>query len=137
MFPTVFLPWWAWVYLLFVLVTYVFSWSVDAARSRHNVVSSSLSLFTICVCVVGFFNSHILSVFGIMIVPMVAVGVYWEFTRAVQESEIAHVMLDGDPELTDGERDFLLNTAIGFNACVVLPGYVMGLILCLNILGVI
>ena len=135
MFPEISLPWWGWGYLILALIVFVISWSVEAARSHDNILASTLSLFTICVSVIGFFNPPVIAFLGFFIIPMVALGVFWEFTRAVKETDVAQAMLEEDPELTEKERDFLLNIAIGFNALIILPGYIMGLILCFNVLG--
>lgn len=132
---TIHMPWWAWGYLLITLVVFILSLSVDKERSGNKTFSSMLSLFTISISVVGFFNNQIVDFFGLFILPMVALGIFWEFTRSVQESEIAQDMLDKDLSLTDEERNFLMNVAIAFNAIIVVPGYVMGLVLCFNVLG--
>ena len=131
----IYLPWWAWGYLAVALVVFALSWTIEEMRSHNNVISSSLSLFTICTCVVGFFNPQIPEFLGVLIIPMVAIGIYWEFTRVEVEKKIARKMLEQDLELTDDEREFLLNTGLVFNALIIVPGYVMGLFLCFNVLG--
>lgn len=135
MLPEIIMPWWAGLYLLVALIVFAMSWSVDAARTHNNIVASSLSLFTICVSVLGFFNQEIAGFFGLMIIPMVAIGVYWEYIRSVRETDLAQKMLDDDPELTQGQREVLLNVAMVFNGLIIVPGYVAGLILCFNALS--
>jgi len=135
MLSTIYMPWWAWGYLIITLVVFILSLSVDKECCGNKIFSSILSLFTISISVVGFFNNQVVEFFGLFILPMVALGIFWELTRSVQESEIAQDMLDKDLSLTDGERNFLMNAAIAFNAIIVVPGYVMGLILCFNVLG--
>ncbi len=135
MLSEIYMPWWAWLYLFIALIVFLLSLSVDEHSSGNKIFSSILSLFTICISVVGFFNIHVVDFLGLFIIPMVALGIFWEFTRSVQESEIAQKMLDSDPALSDEERNFLMNTAIAFNALIVVPGYVMGIVLCFNVLG--
>lgn len=131
----IYLPWWAWIYLIIALAVFALSWTIEEMRSHNNVISSSLSLFTICICVVGFYNPQIPEFLGLLLIPMVAIGIYWEFTRVEVEKKIARSMLDQDLELTDDERDFLLNIGLVFNALIIAPGYIMGLVLCFNVLG--
>lgn len=135
MLPEITMPWWAGLYLLVALIVFAMSWSVDAARTHNNVVASSLSLFTICVSVLGFFNQEIAGFLGLMIIPMVAIGIYWEYTRSMRETVLAQNMLDEDPELSDQEKETLLNVAMIFNGLIIVPGYVTGLILCFNALS--
>ncbi len=135
------LPWWAWAYLVLVLGVYAASFfsdeDVQGEFDRDDIISSSISLFCICVFVVGFFNSSVTDFLGFMVIPMVGVGVFWEFTRAVRETGLAQRELDGEQDLTDGERRFLLNIAVGFNAVLVVPGYMVGVLLAANAFQVI
>ncbi len=129
------MPWWGWGYLLFVLAMFIASFMAEDPRSRHEIIGSTLSLFTICTFVVGFFNFFVAEFLGVMLLPMLAVGVYWEFTRSLSEIKRAQILLEGEKDLSDEERGLLLNVAMIFNAVVVVPGYVMGLVLCAEFIG--
>ncbi len=135
MLSTIYMPWWAWGYLLITISVFMLGLAVDRSRSGNKIFSSSMSLFTIYVSVIGFFNDQIVSFLGLFILPMVFIGIFWEFTSSIRESKRARDMLDNDPSLTDEERDFLMNAAIIFNALIVVPGYVMGLFLCFKVLA--
>ena len=124
------LPWWGWAYLLLVLTMFVIGFFVrDSGFDADRSVASAFSLFSICIFVVGFFNPPLITFLGLFVIPMTAIGVYWEFTRAVRETARAQEELAGAHDLDDEERGFLLNMAIGLNALVVVPGYMMGIIL--------
>lgn len=129
------MPWWGWGYLLFVMTMFISSLFTEKKLSTHEIIGSALSLFTICVFVTGFFNVFVSHFLGVMLLPMLAVGVYWEFSQAVLETSRAQGLLKDQNDLSDGERDFLLNMAIAFNGLVVVPGYVMGLVLCAEMIG--
>ncbi len=134
MLPDIMLPWWGWFYLFFVLLMFVASFFSHKKQNFNEIISSAFSLFTICVLVIGFFNFQIVNFLGVLIIPMTLVGIYWEFTRAVIETKEAEAELASEAELNDNERVFLLNIAVGFNALTVLPGYIIGIILSLDIL---
>ncbi|MGH1402827.1 MAG: hypothetical protein ACRBDL_01140 [Alphaproteobacteria bacterium] len=128
----VLMPWWAWLYLSFVLVMFVWGFVSDKDIKRDEVIGSIFSLFSICAFVTGFFNAYISQFFGVFLLPMVAVGVIWEFRRAIEGTESAQDELSKEQDLSDGERVILLNVAIGFNALIIVPGYVVGSILCFH-----
>ena len=130
------LPWWGWGYLLFVLVMFVASLFVKDPPDVNELGASALSLISICIFVVGFSNPLVPQFLGILIIPMTLIGLYWEFTRAVSETETAQHELAGEKSLSDGDRAFLLNVAIALNALVVVPGYVMGTVLSCYVLGI-
>lgn len=137
----VLMPWWAWGYLMLVSATFIVGCFIEpqtvSRRVYRNIlIASCCSLFCICVFVTGVFNPQSVRVFGPMIVPMTLVGIFWEFTKAVNETRIAELELEKETDLSDDEQKFLLNLAIGFNAVLVVPGYVAGLVLSARILGV-
>lgn len=129
------LPWWGWGYLLVVMTLFIAGCISDEKPDWNELVSSALSLFSICIFVIGFFNAFIVDAVNYLLIPMFLIGVYWEFSRALTESRRAEEDLSNDIDLTDNERIVLLNVAIGVNALVVVPGYVMGLVLCCKLLG--
>ena len=116
---------------------FVTSFFSEKSLNRHEISASLLSLISLFTFVVGFYNPPVIQFSGLLIIPMTLIGIYWEFTRAVQETGYAQDELAQEPDLSDGERAVLLNVAIGFNALIVVPGYVMGIILSFNVLGVI
>lgn len=129
------LPWWASLYLLLVLGLCVASLFTEKKRSHHDIVGSAMSMFSICTFILCFYISDIAQLFGYLVIPMTIVGIYWEFTRAVQETSYAREMLAQEGDLTEGEQNFLLNVAVSFNALVVVPGYLAGIIVSLRALG--
>lgn len=137
MFTHVALPWWGWLYLLFVLTMFITSFFFEKSLNMNEISASAMSLFSICVFVVGFYNPLVVQFLGILIIPMTLIGIYWEFTNAIHETGNAQDELARESDLSDGERAALLNVAIGFNALIVVPGYVLGVILSFNVLGII
>lgn len=136
----VLMPWWAWGYLMLVSAIFIMGCFVEpktVSRKMYvnSMFASCCSLFCICIFVIGVFNPEAVSVFGPMIVPMTVVGLFWEFTKAVNETRIAERELKREFDLSDDEQKFMLNMAIGFNAILVVPGYVAGLMLSMRILG--
>ncbi len=136
MLTTIMLPWWGWVYLLLTLAVFVAGFFSEERLDLDELVGSSLSLFSICVFVIGFFNPQVVAFFGVLLVPMAGIGIYWEFIRANEETRRAEEELSREPDLDDGERALLLNVAVGFNALIVVPGYMVGVVLCFNMLGI-
>ncbi len=137
MLTDILLPWWGWVYLIFVLVMFIAGLFVKDAPDISELSSSIFSLFSICIFVVGFSNAYVTQFLGVFIVPMAVIGIYWEFTRAVRETGRAQNDLLVEKSLSEEERAMLLNIAIGLNALVVVPGYVMGIVLSFRVIGVI
>ncbi|MGH1457060.1 MAG: hypothetical protein ACRBDI_09785 [Alphaproteobacteria bacterium] len=129
------LPWWAWAYLFALLSLFFAGLFSGEERSFNRIISSAFSVFSINIFVIGFFNGFIIDLIGYLIIPMFMIGVFWEFTRANIETARAQSELEKEVELSEGERDFLLNTALLFNAVVIVPGYVAGFVLCLRVLG--
>ncbi|PCI57093.1 MAG: hypothetical protein COB36_02145 [Alphaproteobacteria bacterium] len=137
MFTQVVLPWWGWGYLLVVLTIFVTSFFSEKSLNMNEVSASAMSLFSICVFVIGFYNPLVVQFLGILIIPMTLIGIYWEFTSAIYETGNAQDELAREADLSDGERTLLLNVAIGFNALIVVPGYVLGIILSIYVLGIV
>lgn len=120
---------------MLVLTMFISGFLTDKSWNRHEITGSVLSLLSICIFTICFFNADIYRIFGYWLLPMVIIGGYWEFIRAVQETEAAKGELEKEPELDEKERDLMLNIAIAFNAFIVVPGYVMGIVLCFHLLG--
>lgn len=80
------------------------------------------------------FNVEIAQFLGLFLLPITAIGIYWEYSRAERETVSAKRQLAEEIDLTEEEQEFMLNIALGLNALVVVPGYVAGLILCFNML---
>ena len=135
MLTQVMLPWWGWAYLLFVLTIFIAGFFADKSLDSNEIIGSSLSLFSICVFVIGFFNPEVIAFLGYFIIPMTILGIYWEFTTVVRETGKVQAELADDPELTEDEQTLLINIAMAVNALVVVPGYVLGIVLCFNLLG--
>ncbi len=130
------LPWWAWGYLFALLSLFFAGLFAGEERSVNRIISSAFSVFSINIFVVGFFNGFVLDLIGYLIIPMFMIGVFWEFTRANIETVRAQAELEKEADLNDEERNFLLNMALLFNALVIVPGYVAGLVLCLRVVGI-
>lgn len=135
MLSSVYMPAWAWCYLVFCVLLFAVGATADKLRSRNHLISSALSLFCICLCVTGFFNENIQNLFGYSIIPLVCMGIFWEFSRAVRETKLAEEELENEGDLSEKERSILLTLAIGFNGIVVVPGYVAGILLSFRIIG--
>lgn len=129
------MPSWAWGYILLCAGLFTLSVSSEKTRNKNELISSVFSLICICVFTLGFFNAFIANILGYLVIPMACVGIYWEFTRAIIETKLAEEELEKEGDLSEGERSALLNLAIGFNALIVVPGYVMGLMLSFRVLG--
>ena len=56
MLNTILLPWWGWLYLFVVLTLFTVGFFLRDSADMDRNVGSALSLFSICVFVVGFFN---------------------------------------------------------------------------------
>jgi len=129
------MPLWAGLYLVLVLIVFIAGFFTKHDRDFNEIYSSALSLFSICALVVAFFNPSVAAFLSWFVFPITAIGLYWEFSRAERETVFARGRLAQEIELDDDEREFLLNIAIGINALIVVPGYVVGLLLCFNLLG--
>lgn len=93
-----------------------------------------MSLFSICVLSLALFNPIIADFLGLFLLPITAIGISWEFSRAERGTVTAKRQLSEEVDLSEEEQAFMLNLALGLNALVVVPGYAAGLILCFNML---
>lgn len=98
-------------------------------------ISSVFSLISIVVLSFAFFHQPLADFFGFFVIPIVIVGISWEFTQAVKGTEKAEKILEDEQDLTEEERGFLVNAGIFLNALIVVPGYIMGLMLCYQFLS--
>ncbi len=128
------MPWWAWLYLVVVFAIYAIGLFLDEDADRVKRIISVFSLISICLCVSGFFNPTIAGFLGFLFVPIVACGLYWEFREAVRDTSKAQAEIAKDQELDDWERNALLNMGIALNAALVVPGYMFGVMLCVQLL---
>ena len=128
----VFVPWWLLIYLLLVLLLSGFSLLEPNKGGLVSAFSSIFSLVCIFVFSIGFYHSPLAEFFGFFLLPMVLIGILWEFTQSVRGTEKAQELLKGEKDLTEEERGLLLNAGIFLNALIVVPGYIMGIMLCLN-----
>jgi len=128
------LPWWAGLYLGIVFLMsaagFMFSYQKDPAPA----LSDLLSTLCVFVFVMGYFHAPLALYFGWFLVPMVLMGIAWEYKRAIFETGLAERELEKEAELTENERRALINLAIALNGFVVVPGYVCGLVLCFNLM---
>lgn len=129
------LPWWALSYL-----GVVFALSFAGAFSGFRTdpaaaVSGLFSSASVFVFVIGIFHPPLAAYFGWFLVPMVVIGIMWEFNRAVFETNSAEKELRDEIDLTDEERVFLINFAVALNALIIVPGYMCGVKLCFDLLA--
>ncbi len=129
------MPWWAWLYLGFTLSMFILSLFVEKPANIDEMIGSALSLFTICISVIGFFNHAVVELFGLLLIPMIVIGCVWEFKRAIEETERTQEELKKERELSEGEQGVMLYIAIGFNATIVVPGYTAGMVVCYHMVG--
>tara|TARA_B100001989_G_scaffold252785_1_gene236198 strand:+ start:37 stop:471 length:435 start_codon:yes stop_codon:yes gene_type:complete len=130
----VFVPWWILLYLLFVLILSGFSLVEPLQEDYVAAISSIFSIVCIFVFTIGFYHKPLADFFGFFVIPMTIVGISWEFGQSVRGTEKAEKLLEEEKELSDEERGFLINAGIFLNAAIVVPGYVMGLMLCFDFL---
>ncbi|MBI1301728.1 MAG: hypothetical protein GC137_08745 [Alphaproteobacteria bacterium] len=128
------MPWWAWGYLFVVIGIFIASFFTPREISFNRLSASACSLFSICTFVIAFFHSPIAHFLGLFLVPMTLIGIYWEFVNAADETSEAQDYLNNQHDIDEGERAFLLNVAIGLNALVIVPGYVLGILLSVDVL---
>lgn len=126
-------PWWAVLYLVVLFSFTVAGIAEDWRRNPPGACSSAISCFFSIVFVIGYFNEMWAAKFGWVLIPMVIYGLMWEFYASVRESGQAEEELKTYDDLTDEEKSFLLNMAIVVNAMIVLPGYLAGLRLCVDL----
>lgn len=126
-------PWWAVLYLVVLLSLAAAGALEDLKSNPKGACSSAISCVFSFVFVVGYFNEAWAAKFGWVLIPMVVYGLMWEFYASVRESGQAEAELKGYDELTDDEKNLLLNAAIVMNALIVLPGYLAGLKLCVDL----
>lgn len=131
---TLSLPWWAALYLCMVYgISAVGLWE-DWWNNRVAAIGSMMSLASIAAFVVSYHNPSIAQHFGVLFFPMFIVGVLWEFTQSVHETARAQKEIQDEPDLNEGEKNFLVNMAIGLNALIVVPGYAYGFKICYDML---
>ncbi len=130
---TLTVPWWAMMYLVvlfsFTVAGMIEHWKRNPAEACSSFISGCFAL----VFVVGYFNVEWVERFGWLLLPMLIYGLLWEFYASVQETYLAEEELKKQNDLTDDEKTILLNLAIFVNALVVVPGYVAGVKLCVDL----
>lgn len=134
MLETLSLPWWAAGYLMVLLSFSVAGLINDLKHHPAGCVGSVMSLAFVFVFVIGYFHAPLAQHFGLLMLPMVVIGVAWEFTQAVQDTGRAEEELEKENDLDENEKTFLLNMATALNALLIVPGYVFGLKLCFDII---
>ncbi len=130
---TLSVPWWASLYLVVLFVFTVTGIFEDWKRNPRAACASAISCCFSFVFVIGFFHPDWAAKFGWVLIPMLIYGLMWEFYASVQETGQAEQELKSYDDLTDDEKSMLLNMAIIANALVVVPGYVAGLKLCVDL----
>ncbi|MCB1591895.1 MAG: hypothetical protein KDI90_05530 [Alphaproteobacteria bacterium] len=130
---SLFIPWWGVLYLVVLLSLTVAGILEDFKNNPKGACSSAISCFFSYVFVAGYFNENWAAKFGWVLIPMVIYGLMWEFYASVRETGKAQQELQTYDDLTDDEKSFLLNMAVMFNAFVVLPGYLAGVKLCVDL----
>lgn len=128
------LPWWAMLYLCTVYGFSAIGLWEDLRHNRVAAIGGIMSLATITVFIFSYHMPHIASHFGYLFFPMLVLGIVWEFTQAIHETERAQEELEKEMELNDGEKAFLVNMATGLNALLIVPGYAYGIKLCYDII---
>lgn len=128
------LPWWAALYLCTIYGASAVGLYEDWRNNRVAAIGGTMSLACVTAFVLSFHNAAIAGHFGYLFIPMLLVGVLWEFTQSVHETARAQAELSNEQELNDGEKNFLVNMAVGLNALIVVPGYAYGFMLCYGLL---
>ncbi|MCB1682758.1 MAG: hypothetical protein KDI65_12600 [Alphaproteobacteria bacterium] len=130
---TLSVPWWASLYLVVLFSFTVAGIIEDWRRNPRGACASAISCCFSFVFVIGFFHPDWATKFGWVLIPMLIYGLMWEFYASVQESSEAEQELKSHDDLTEEEQTMLLNMAIIVNALVVVPGYMAGLKLCMDL----
>lgn len=134
MLDTLSLPWWASGYLVLLFAFHAVALFDDFKKDIAASVGSLLSLLALNVFVIGYYSPPLAQHFGWLLIPMLLISIFWEFTRSVHDTELAEKELEKEKDLSEGERSFLLNMATALNALLIVPAYVFGVVLCFNML---
>ena len=120
---------------LVVLFSFTVAGIIDDWNKKNTpgVAASIISCCFLFVFVIGFFNEEWVAKFGWILVPMLIYSLLWEFYASVQETGEAEKEINTFDDLSPEEKNFLLNLAIFANALIVVPGYVLGIKLCIDI----
>lgn len=130
MFPA--LPWWAFLYLAIVLIANVGGAAEDYQRSKSMAFAHILSFSFVCVFVTGYFYPDTIAFLGFALFPMVIGGLLWEFFSAMIDAQKGRVMLENEIDLDEQDKQGIMDVAMIVNALIVLPGYIIGLKLCVD-----
>lgn len=128
------LPWWGSCYLFLVAVFFLIEIVSVISDDRAAAFGSFMSLACIIAFVLSYFNPFIAARFGILFFPMVVIGVAWEFVQSIKNTKLAQEELLAERDLSDHEKTFLINMATALNAILVVPGYVLGMKICYDML---
>lgn len=128
------LPWWVSCYLFLVVVFFLIEIVTLIPEDRASAFGSFMSLVCIVAFVLSYFNPFIAARFGIMFFPMVVIGIAWEFVQSIKNTKLAQEELLEEKDLSENEKSFLINMATAMNAILVVPGYVLGMKICYDIL---
>ena len=127
------MPWWAYAYLIaFALVT-IAGVSDDLKRPNKVIYIGGeiVSAIFVIVFVVGFFQVSVGSSLGIIVFPMLVIGMFHELMAAKRAMDAEKC----DPEFTKRELLYLKNIGLILGNLFIVPGYVFGLMVGLRNVG--
>lgn len=121
------MPWWVKIYL-FLYFLLVLGGLYDDYKSKsppRNYLFSILSGIFIFSFTSAYFNPELAGLLGLWVVPMAVLGAIWEFYLTVHEIS----QNEYDPEFTEVENRWIVNSSMIIVNLFVVPGYFLGFVL--------
>jgi hypothetical protein len=127
------LPWWAGVYLLIYFGLNIVGAVSGLRENKISIVGDFMSFIFACFCVFAYVDAEFAHALGYWLVPMVVIGLGWEFSQAVRDSNRAETEMREEHDIPEEDRTFILNIGVGTGALIVLPAYMMGAKACFDL----
>ena len=128
------MPWWAVLYLVIFIVASILSMIDEFKLNRlYGLFSLYSNIFTLCF-IYAFFNDAFQSHLGGIIFPMLITGAAWEIFSAVKDIKAEKNRMLQDNEISNTEAKTLLIAGSLVGGLLVVPGYAVGVWLCLDYL---
>ena len=127
------LPWWAILYLTLFLGLTLIGAATDYRDKKAAILGDFMSCGFACICVFSYFDISLAQSVGYWLIPMVLIGLAWEFASAVSDANFAEAEMKQERDITDEDRSLLLNLGISMGALIVLPACMMGAKVCFDL----
>ena len=127
------MPWWAIVYLIIFILLTIGGISEDLNRPNkvRYIGGEIVTAIFVATFIVGFFYKDIGDEIGILVFPMLAVGVIHELLSAKRTMDEE----SNDSEFTKNELFYLNNISLLTANLFIVPGYVFGLMVGMRNVG--